>query len=392
VISDLQSDVRAFRAAVAQWLRATVPADWRQRLAQADRHQLVEFQKWWMVEKNKVGLAIPHWPREYGGADLSLAGQIALSDEMIRADAPPSGLFTVALNHIPATLIRFGTEEQKQRYLPGVAQGAIWCQGFSEPNAGSDLAALRTRAVRDGDHYVVNGQKIWSSMAMHADYCILLTRTSSEGPKQKGITYFILDMKSPGIEVRPIRQSTTNAEFGEVFLNDVRIPVENRVGAENEGWTVAQATLSAERGILIFEMAERHWNTLEAFYREAVLRDAPWLSDDQLRREFVTLFAEAQAGRLQIRALLRENASDHAPGSLAPAYVKLSFSSLQQRTTDLRTRIADLEGQTFRMRDQEDDHPPLLEYLESFALTIAAGSNEIMRNLIAERGLQLPRG
>ena len=390
MILDKQDDLQAFRKAVVTWLADVLPVADAHGRGTAQENG-VAFQKWWMAEKNKVGLATPHWPKEFGGADLSLAHQIIISDEFARADAPFAGLFLVALNHIPTTLIAFGTDEQRARHLPGVAKGTIWCQGFSEPNAGSDLASLRTRAVRDGDHYVINGQKIWSSMAMDADYCILLTRTSTEGKKQQGITYFLLDMKTPGVEVRPIKQSNTRSHFGEMFLTDVRIPVENRVGEENQGWTVAQATLSAERGILAFELLERRWYAVLRFYRAAVKADAAWLQDDELRRQFVTLFAKMQAIRRQVRQVLKENVEGHQPGSLTPAFVKISYTTVYQDMAELMTRIGGLDGQTFHNPDDRVESG-MLTYLESYGLTISAGSNEVMRNLIAERGLGLPRG
>ena len=196
-----------------------------------------------MTERNKVGLATPHWPVEYGGAGLGIAHQVIIADEFAQAKTPGADAFIIGLNHLPGTLIPFGTEAQKKKYLPTVAQATVWCQAFSEPGAGSDLANLQTRAVLDGDHYVVNGQKIWSSQSMYARYGILLTRTDTKAKKQRGITYFILDMQAPGVEVRPIRKSTGMSEFAELFLTDVRIPIEDRVGEENQGWTVAQATL-----------------------------------------------------------------------------------------------------------------------------------------------------
>ena len=187
-------------------MEATVAAE-KKAFSGGNRDSFYDRQQWWMAERNRVGLGTPHWPTAYGGVDLSLKNQLILAEEVARAGSPVMSLFTVSLNHLPATLIRWGTEEQKTRYLPGVANGVVWCQGFSEPGAGSDLASLRTRAVRDGDGYIVNGQKIWSSYSMYAEYCILLTRTNPDVKKHAGITYFIMDMKSKGIEVRPLRQS-----------------------------------------------------------------------------------------------------------------------------------------------------------------------------------------
>ena len=266
-ILDAQHDLPAFRQEIRDWLAEVVPADWKARMVRASNEEFIAFQRWWMAERSKVGLAIPHWPKEYGGAGLTLRHLIVIADEMARADAPQARLFTISLIHLPGTLFPHGTEAQKRRYLAGVAKGDVWCQGFSEPNSGSDLASLRTRAVRDGDHYVINGQKIWSSNSMYADYCILLTRTDPDAQKHRGISYFIMDMRSPGVEVRPIRQANGRAEFGELFLTNVRIPAENMIGRENNGWRVAQATLASERGVIAFEGAERQRYEVEAFYR-----------------------------------------------------------------------------------------------------------------------------
>jgi alkylation response protein AidB-like acyl-CoA dehydrogenase len=348
-----------------------------------------------MAERREVGLATAHWPAEYGGADLSLAHQLVVADEFVRANAPDGHLFSISLNHLPGTLIPFGTEDQKRTHLPRVAAGTVWCQGFSEPAAGSDLAALRTRAERDGDCYVLNGQKVWSSYSMYADWCILLARTRFDGRKQEGITFFLLDMKSPGIEIRPTRQSTgasTGASaFAEVFLSDVRIPVANRVGEENRGWTVAQATLSSERGVLVFEATERQRAKLERFYSQALATNAAWLADDQLRREFMRIFAELQALRRQIRGLLEE--AGHGPPtgwSMTPALVKLVSSTLRLRTAELQVRMSGLQGQIVAAEGSQD--LGMYDYLDAYGYTISAGTNEIMRNLIAEKGLDLPRG
>lgn len=383
-------DLQAFRQAVRAWLREAVPADWPERVKLGGPQAYFDLQRWWMAERNKVGMATPHWPREYGGADLSLAHQIVIADECARQNAPPSTLFTISLNHIPTTLFAYGSEEQKRKYLPGVARGVVWCQGFSEPNAGSDLASLRTSAIYDGDDYVINGQKTWSSLSMHAEYCILLARTDMDARKQQGISYFLLDMKAPGVEVRPIKKSTGLAEFGELFLTDVRIPAENRVGEENQGWTVAQTTLAAERGVLVFEAAERHRFAVERDLRKAVDENAGWLQDAQLRREFMTMFGEMQAGRRQIRGLLAEAEDSHRPPSLTPAIVKLTYSTFRQRYAELRTRIAEFQGQMLA-DDQGHSGDGMIDYLDSFGHTIGGGTNEVMRNLIAERGLDMPR-
>jgi len=313
---------------------------------------------------------------------------VIINDEFAKARAPDSWSFNVASNHVPATLLPYGSDYQKKKYLPTVPQGTVWCQGFSEPGAGSDLAALKTKAVRDGDHYVINGQKIWSSQSMYASYAILLARTDFEVKKQRGITYFLLDMKAPGVEVCPIRKSTGSSSFAELFLTDVRIPIEDRVGEENQGWEIAQATLSAERGVLHFSILERECVALQKYFDHAQATKAAWLGDDALRREFMRLFAEQLALRRMIRELLKEEQG--GGWSMTPALVKLTSSSLRQRIAALRVRIGGLEAQE-EMPHGPPFTDPMYDYLDSFGPTIAAGSNEVMRNMIAERGMNMPR-
>jgi alkylation response protein AidB-like acyl-CoA dehydrogenase len=386
-----RDDLTAFRGAVRAWLDEVVAPDAIQQMIDADEEEGVRIQQEWMAERHKVGLGTPHWPKEYGGADLSLAHQIVLAEEFARAGAPVNPVFMISLNHLPGTLLAWGTEEQKSRYLPGIPAGDIWCQGFSEPGAGSDLAALRTRAEKKGDRYIVNGQKIWSSMARYAKYCILLARTDPDAPKHKGISFFLMDMSAPGVELRPIRQVTGNAEFAELFLTDVEIPAENLVGPENEGWRVAQATLASERGVIAFEYIERARHAVEGFFRESLEQDAAWLKDDQLRREFVDQIVELQANRRLLRRLLAASTSGHTADETLPAYIKLHGSIFRQRYSALLTRLAGLEGQIFKMGFEDVYYPAMYTFLSSYSWTIAGGSNEIMRNLIAERGLGMPR-
>ena len=390
-ILDAQHDLPAFRQAIRDWLAEVVPTDWKARMVRASDQEYAAFQRWWMAERSKVGLAIPHWPKEYGGAGLTLKHLIAIADEMARADAPQARIFTISLIHMPGTLLPHGTKAQKRRYLPGVAKGELWCQGFSEPNSGSDLASLRTRAVRDGNHYVINGQKIWSSSSMYADHCLLLTRTDPNAQKHRGITYFIMDMHAPGVEVRPIRQANGRAEFGELFLTDVRIPVENMIGAENNGWRVAQATLGSERGVIAFEGAERQRYEIEAFYRKSLETGAAWLQDTQLHREFMSFLAEMQAGRRLLRRVLEEHEKPGASTSVLPSIIKLSVTVLRQRICSFMTRIAGIDGQEFAMLAEEPFGSPMYDFLSAFSGTIAGGTNEIQRNIVAERGLGMPR-
>ncbi|HKR87914.1 MAG TPA: acyl-CoA dehydrogenase family protein [Phenylobacterium sp.] len=388
-ILDKVGDEAAFREAVRAWL-----AD-----AMARRHELdadgaasfYDSQQWWMAERNKIGLGTPHWPKAYGGDDLSLKYQVIVAEEGAKARAPALNIFIVSLNHVPHTLMAWGSEEQKTRYLPGVANGVVWCQGFSEPNAGSDLASLRTRAERRGDHYVINGQKIWSSFSMYADYCILLARTDTEAPKHRGISYFLMDMKAPGVEVRPIRQPNGEAEFAELFLTDVKIPVEDLVGEENQGWAIAQSTLAAERGVLAFENGERLRYIMEDFYASAVAREAKWLREPHLHREYVRLFGEMQACRRMLRRLLRENETGSPAAASTVVHVKVINTTLWRKVSDFMLKTQGLSGRFFHEPALGLARDPIDYYITSFGGTIAGGSNEIMRNIISERVLGMPR-
>ena len=239
----------AFRKEVRGWLEENLPESWRAARStiptREDSFQIaLEWQKR-LYKRGWVGLT---WPREYGGGGGTLMQQVILSEELAKARAPGIAN-TLGVGMAGPTIMSFGTEEQKKRFIPKILSGGeIWCQGFSEPDAGSDLANLQTRAIRDGDYYVVNGQKVWSTMAQYGEWCLLLVRTDPEVvPKHRGITYLLMDMKTPGIEVRPLKQMTGDSEFNEMFLDNVRVPVSNRLDEENRGWYVAMGTLAFER-------------------------------------------------------------------------------------------------------------------------------------------------
>lgn len=392
-----RGDLDAFRAEVRAWLEATVPQGWFTRSAGAPEAEYVAFQRWWLNELRKVGLATPHWPKDWGGEELSLRHQVITSEEMVRAGAPNPDLYVVSLYHLPATLFAHGSPAQRERYLKGVTErGEIWCQGFSEPNAGSDLASLRTRAERQGDIYVVNGQKVWSSFAAHADYCLLLARTNPHATKkQAGISYFILDMKAPGVTVRRIKQMTGQSEFCELFFDNVEIPAANLIGAENDGWMIAQSTLSAERGLIIFDLAERMH---DAFAREiAAVRASPphWWRDDEHRRVFVAHYGELQSLRLLIRRMLRElDANAETGASALPSLIKIKWSELLRRHTDFWLSVSGLDAQKFAPPLTGGGHVTgnrMQDFMWSYSWTIAGGANEIIKTLIAERTLGLPR-
>lgn len=386
---------QAFRQEIRDWLETSIPENWRAKWQGVREAELkVEIVNW-LNERRKVGLGTPHWPKEWGGPGLPFAYQIMVYEELARADAPELEMFLISLFHTPATLFEHGTQAQKDKYLSGITHGTdIWCQGFSEPGAGSDLASLRTSARREGDHYVVNGQKIWSSGAMNSDYCLLLARTDANGKrKHDGISYFILDMKTPGIEVRPIAQINGEAHFAEIFMDDVRIPVENLIGDEGNGWHIAQSTLSTERGLLIFGEVERLARSFELDRRDARNN---WMRDVQFRREYAALYGELQSVRLMIRQLLIElEANPDKASPTLPTYIKLTWGPFLQRYTEFLLRAEGMETQKWQPGIPGTGHSSRLrmnDFLRSYGWTIAGGSNEIMRNIISERILGLPRG
>jgi alkylation response protein AidB-like acyl-CoA dehydrogenase len=350
---------------------------------------MLAWQRWWLSELDSAGYAVPHWTTQHGGGAI-LAQQVVLHEELVRADAPELSMFVVSLNHAAATLETCGSPSQ-QALLAGIRQGAVWCQGFSEPEAGSDLAALRTRAVRHGDRYLVNGQKVWSSYAHIAKWCLLLARTDPSAPKRKGISFLLLDMESPGIEVRPIRQMNGGAEFNEIFLHDVEIPVANLVGAENDGWRVAQTTLSSERGPAVLGLAERLRQLGQRLTELAVRTGA--IEDGGVRQLLGRDIADVEILRLLSARLVQNLISSGRPGPEA-SVLKLYFSELLQRLTDHGIELEGLEAHTYDTPVPVDSFTSgvwFVDHLSSWTWTIAAGTNEIQRNLIGERALGLPR-
>jgi len=377
------------RAQVRRWCADHVPAGWREHQTGASPEEYVRFQRRWFDELSAAGLAFPHWPREWGGG-YDLARQAVVFEELARADAPRLSLYFVALHHAASTFLEAGTSEQRARYLAGIKAGAVWCQGFSEPDAGSDLAALRTRAVRRGDVYVVNGQKIWASGAAHAQHCLLLVRTDPSAPKRRGISYLVMDMDSPGVLVRPTRQITGDEHFCEIFLTDVEIPVANLIGPENDGWRVAQTTLSAERGTTMLELAERLTAGLHRLLAEAA---HPGSADTVIGDHLARLAREVQALRLLARRAITRSPAELAAGAHA-SVVKLYYSELLQRLTACGMELAGLPGQRAAQRPAGAEWESgvwLLDHIASWEWTIPGGTSEIQRNIIAERALGLPR-
>jgi alkylation response protein AidB-like acyl-CoA dehydrogenase len=387
----------AWRVYVREWLSAheqTPPP------VSAPADEIVSFDRAWIRELHAAGLAAPQWPRWAGGVEAPPAFEIVMHQEFLRANERWPQTFYTALNHAGRALIVHGDEEQRSRHLPAILDGStVWCQAFSEPDAGSDLASLRTSARREGDSYVINGQKVWASRADVADRAILLARTSTELARHRGISFFLLDMRSPGITVRPIRQMTGESEFCEIFLDDVAVPARDRVGDENAGWPVVHTVLSAERGpgFLRFVVTLNH--LVDSLIARAASDDA-WAGgrpiDDPVRRhQLAALLADADVLTAVLERVLRELADT---GRLSPAssVVKLLFSQLHRRITDAAVDIEGLPGQLVAGQ-VGDDHLTsssaawLLHHLRSWLYALGGGTNEIQRNHIAEGVLGLPK-
>ena len=385
----------AFRAELRAWLEQAVPAlgpppsphDWPARRA---------YDTAWQRMLYDAGYAGIDWPPDGGGRGASPVEQLVYLEELERAHAPYVGVNFVGLLHAGPTIAVEGTPAQRERFLPPILKGEeVWCQGFSEPDAGSDLAALRTRAVRDGDHYVVSGQKTWTSHAEVADYCELLVRTSDDGPKHRGITWLVMEMDAPGIEIRPLRTIAGSTEFAELFLDGVRVPVENRVGEEHDGWRVTMVTLSFERGTAFVGELLQTMELLREL-RALAQRTGAWESA-ATKEQVGRLGAELDA----LWALARRNVSQAAragvPG-IGGSVFKLAFSELRQRLTQLGVDLLGGAGLCYDELDADDGSGPLGNgrlaelWVNAFNRTIAAGTSQIQRNIVAERVLGLPKG
>jgi alkylation response protein AidB-like acyl-CoA dehydrogenase len=338
----------------------------------------------WREALSNRGWLAPHWPKEYGGAGMSVSEQFIFNEEMAEARAPSVGSYH-GLSLIGPVLILHGSEAQKAEHLPKITSGEItWCQGYSEPGSGSDLASLQTRATRDGDDYVLNGQKIWTSGAQHADWIFVLARTDPDAPKHRGISMFLVDMKTPGISVRPIPNMAGLAGLNEVFFEDVRVPALNRVGEENRGWYIGATLLDFERSGIGAAIGARHTVLdLVAFAREQQLADT-------MRLELADRMVESEVARFLSYRIISMQKRGLIPNYEASVN-KMYYSELQQRLARTGIRLTGSYGML-----SDEQRTPLRarftrEYMTSIPATIAAGSSEIQRNVIATRGLGLPR-
>ncbi|WP_415949985.1 acyl-CoA dehydrogenase [Streptomyces sp. KLOTTS4A1] len=372
-----------FRAGLREWLGRVLPTlppkpdpnDWPGRRA---------YDTGWQRRLYEAGYAGLHWPVDAGGQGATPTQHLIFLEETEKAGAPYVGANFVGLLHAGPTIAAEGTPQQRARWLPPVLRGdEIWCQGFSEPDAGSDLAALRTKAVRDGDDYVITGSKIWTSHAEVADWCELLVRTDPDAPKHRGISWLAMPMDAPGVTIRPLRTLAGSTEFAEMFLDEVRVPVANRVGEENDGWRVTMVTLSFERGTAFVGEVVACRRTLAALAGEA-RRNGRW-EDPALRRRLGLLAAEfAALWRLTQWNVSESEATGSVPGTGGSVF-KLRYSHARQ---DLYDTAADVLG----AGALDMDHAWVLDRLSSLSYTIAAGTSQIQQNIIAERILGLPKG
>jgi len=386
----------ALRKEIRTWLKNNLPDGWgtlvHEPEGEADR---AKYRLDWERRLYEGGWAGVAWPCEYGGRGLSQVEYGIFLEEMARADAP-EGLNIIGRNLAGPVIMAHGTAVQKERFIPQILQAKeVWCQGFSEPDSGSDLASVRTRITRDGDHFVVNGQKIWTSFAQFSNWCFLLGRTNSELPKHQGLSFILIDMRTPGITIRPLVQITGETEFNEVFFDNVRVPVENLLGEENQGWRIAMSTLRYERGPEeALPRLVRFKRDLDLIFQTAknTSRGGRVLAKDPvLRQKLATSYIELEIMRLNLQRAQSRVAKGEDIGPSAST-TKLYWSHMIQRISEVAVEIgsdaaallpadsAAIAGGQFAFR-----------FLQTRAMTIYSGTSEIQRNIIAEQVLGLPK-
>ena len=390
---NLTAEEKQFRDELRTWLETNVPKDWNE-WREKPIEESFPYLRAWQRKLYEGGWAAVSWPKEYGGRSASLMQQSIFWEEMARLEAPPMAN-SLGLGLIGPTIIAYGTDAQKKRYIPKILSAEeIWCQGFSEPNAGSDLASLQTEAHLDGDHYVVNGQKVWTSYGWVGDWCELVVRTDASVPKHKGLTVLLIDMKSPGVEVRPLRQMTGESEFGEIFFRDVRVPKENVLGKLNDGWNVAVSTLMYERGSYgarLHLLFKRNIGRLIELARTLPSNGHTAAQDPLMRQKLAQCYAEIEIMRLnQMRAFSRITATG-VPGPEG-SIQKIFWSELNQRVQQIAQELLGPYG----LLQAGDPLAPdkgiwSYGYLRARGNTIEAGTSEVQRNIIGHFVLGLPR-
>jgi alkylation response protein AidB-like acyl-CoA dehydrogenase len=384
------AEEEAYRLKLRSWLEDNMPTE----PAPHEQDKNFAYRRDWQRQLYDGGWVGIQWPKEYGGQGATLIQQAIYAQETARARAPqPANGLGISI--VGPTLSHHGTEEQKKRFIPKILNAdEIWCQGFSEPNSGSDLASLQTKAVLDGDEFVVNGQKIWTSLGQYADWCILLVRTDPDAPKHRGITFLLVDMHTPGIAVRPLQQITGHAEFNETFFDNVRVPRENVVGEINEGWRIAMTTLTYERGISTLSTQVRMQQNLESMraYASHTRRNGHALSEDPIyRQQLADAHIRVEIMLLNLYRGITAQLRGQPPGPES-SLAKLYWSELDKWMQELGMS---LQGPYSQLNWDSDYAVPgdwQYNFLRSRAGTIYSGTSEIQRNIIGERVLGLPKG
>jgi len=387
---------QAFRDEVRAWLASALPQGWGKTVFEPeDEDERAHFRIDWERKLFEGGWSGISWPTKYGGRGATLVEQGIFAEECARAQAP-EGINVIGRNLTATTLIHHGNEAQRERYLPKIlAAQEIWCQGFSEPSAGSDLASARCRAEPDGDHFVVNGQKIWTSFAQYSQWCILLARTDQHAPKHKGLSFFLVDMKSPGITIRPLTQISGEKEFNETFFEDVRVPKENLVGELNDGWRIAMTTLAYERGAEdALARQIRFKQELDLLIEKAQeVELGAWraIDDPAIRQRLAQSIVDLELMRMNCLREFSKAIKGETPGPES-SLMKLYWSHVAQDMADMAMEV--LGPETLLMQEDPDTiargrFP--MAFMQSRAFTIYSGTSEIQRNIIAERVLGLPK-
>jgi alkylation response protein AidB-like acyl-CoA dehydrogenase len=390
----LTAEQAQFRDGLRAWLGDNLADELATPMPPMGTRDALTRRQAWQRKAYDAGYVGTSWPTEYGGRGLSLIESMIVNEEMARAKAPDL-INVIGLNMAGPTIIHHGTAEQKAKYLRAILTADdIWCQGFSEPNSGSDLASLQTRAVADGDDFVVNGQKVWTTLGHVSKWCILLTRTGSADEKHSGLTYLIVDMKSPGVEVKPLVQMTGDAEFNEIYFTDVRVPRANLLGGVGEGWRVAMTTLMHERATLGVALQVRSriaFDELAALARETADNGDARSADPLVRQKLAQLFIETEVMRFNgyrgMTAMLRGE-----PPGPEGTINKLMWSEVNQRLMETALEVM---GPAALLAEGEASAPAgghwSYGFLRSRANSIEGGTSEVLRNIIAERVLGLPR-
>ena len=385
-----------FRQTLRTWLADALPAGWGETIFEPeDENERAMFRLEWEKKLYAGGWSGINWPKEYGGRGATLVERAIFAEETARARAP-EGINIIGHNLAGTTILRHGTKAQRKRFLPKIISSEeVWCQGFSEPNAGSDLASVRTKAERRGDKFIVNGQKIWTSFAQYAHWCFALVRTDPTATKHKGLSFLLIDMKSPGISIRPLRQISGESEFTETFFDDVEVPVENLVGEENDGWRIAMTTLAYERGpedALGRQVRfKQELDKLLETVADLKLGASRAIDDDAIRQKLARSIIEVEVMRLNSMRTFSKylNGEERGPdASLIKLYWSHAAQRLYENALDALGPLAPLVGND---RQAAGGGRFQLSWLQSKAFTIYSGSSEIQRNIIGERMLGLPR-